>query len=450
MSQVPRPPSRPPGTPPGVPATPPKAGSPATNPNSSPATRPAVIPRSVVPPRPAQTPQPPRAPGAAPPQRPPAPPPQPLAPARPDPPLPRPPAVAQEPLPDADDRTLPKTLSPGHEFYAPDFFHLCRLLDTAYPGLPRLGTSVLPSEDVVRFSQEPSLAFPPVTIPRFKAKGEARAGRVYVNFMGLLGPHGPLPLHFTEFARDRERNAGDSTIARFFDVFNHRMISLFYRAWSVNQMPASADRAGGDRYTTYVGSLFGLGFPSLVRRDALPDSAKLHYAGRLAHGTRNAEGLEAIISGYFRVPARVVEFIGRWLDLPDRYWCRLGSRTDSSRLGVGAVAGSRVWDVQSCIRIQLGPMDLKDYCRLLPGGPGQERLVAWVRNYAGMELDFEVQLILKRDQVPKVRLGGDRTEGSRLGWTTWLRTGPMQRDGDDLVTIGSGTLMASASERQTA
>ncbi len=432
MSQFPRPPSRPPGTP-GVP--PPRTpGSGSVVPPAAPA-RPAIVPpRTVVPARPA-------APAAAP-ARPATPPtpaikppaPRPAAPA----PSPKPPAPAPQPAPRIADLgdPLPASLPAQHEFYAPDFFHLCRLLETAYPDMPRLGTSVLPAEDMVRFSQEPSLAFPPVTIPRFKARGEARAGRVFVNFMGLLGPHGPLPLHFTEYARDRERNAGDSTLVRFFDIFNHRMISLFYRAWAVNQMPASADRPSGDRYVTYVGSLFGLGMQSLTRRDALPDSAKLHYAGRLAHGTRNAEGLEAVIRGYFGVPSRVVEFIGRWLDLPDQYWCRLGARSDSARLGIGAVAGHRVWDVQSCIRIRLGPMDLKDYCRLLPGGESHKRLVAWVRNYAGLELDFEVQLVLKQSQVPLVRLGGDRATGSRLGWTTWLRTGPMDRDGDDLVTTG--------------
>lgn len=320
------------------------------------------------------------------------------------------------------------------QLYAPDFFHLCRLLDSAYPQLPRLGTSVLPSEDVVRFSQEPSLAFAPVTIPRFMARGEARGGRVFVNFMGLLGPHGPLPLHFTDYARDRERNAGDSTIARFFDVFNHRMISLFYRAWAVNQMAVSGDRPADDRYIFYVGSLFGLGMPSLMGRDAVPDAAKLHYSGRLSHPTRNAEGLEAIIRGYFGVPANIVEFIGRWLDLPERYWCRIGSGSESTRLGIGAVAGTRAWDVQSCVRIRLGPMRFADYCRLLPNGESYRRLVDWVRNYIGMELDFEVQLVLREEEVPKISLGGQRARGAQLGWTTWLRTGALGRDGDDLVT----------------
>ncbi|MBL8963472.1 MAG: type VI secretion system baseplate subunit TssG [Phycisphaeraceae bacterium] len=331
--------------------------------------------------------------------------------------------------------SLPIPLSASPQ-YSPDFFHLCRLLDTAYPEMPRVGTSVLPSEDIVRFSQEPSLSFPPVTIPRFKAGGEARAGRVHVNFMGLLGPHGPLPLHLTEFARDRERNAGDPTIARFFDIFNHRMISLFYRAWSVNQMTASADRPSSDRYVIYVGSLFGLGMSSLRRRDDLPDSAKLHYAGRLASGTRHAEGLEAVIRGYFGVTTRIIEFIGRWIELPGRYWCRLGERSDSARLGVGAIAGRSVWDVQSCFRIRLGPMGLADYCRLLPGGPAHGRLVAWVRNYVGMEFDFEVQQVLAQPQVPRMTLGGNRGTGSRLGWTTWLCTRPLDRDGDDLVTAG--------------
>lgn len=344
-------------------------------------------------------------------------------------------------------RQLPVKLQVTPGFYAPDFFHLCRLLDTAYPHLPRLGTSVLPSEDVVRFSQEPSLAFPPVTIPRFMAKGEARAGRVFINFMGLLGPHGPLPLHFTEYARDRERNAGDATMARFFDIFNHRMVSLFYRAWSVNQMTASADRPQDDRYAAYIGSLFGLGMKSLLNRDELPDTAKLHFAGRLVHATRHAEGLESVLRGYFGVAVRVVEFVGRWIDLPEQYLCRLGSRSESSRLGAGAVVGTRAWDVQSRIRIVLGPMNYADYVRLLPGGESFKRLVAWVRTYAGLELDFEVQLVLRENQIPSVRLGGSPVTGARLGWTTWMTTGSLGRDGDDLVTEGQRT-MTSGGIRQ--
>jgi type VI secretion system protein ImpH len=338
----------------------------------------------------------------------------------------------------------PRAKFRGHGLEAPDFFQLCRLLESSYPELPRTGMSQTPGEDVVRFAQEPSLTFAPVTVARLPSSIEARGGRVFVNFLGLLGPNGPMPLHVTDYARDRERNAGDSTIARFFDVFNHRAISLFYRAWAVNQMPASYDRPEEDRYAEYVGSFLGLGMPTLMDRDEVPDEAKLHMSGRLGSATKSAEGMEAVLRAYFDVPARVVEFVGRWLALPDRYWCRLGERSESAKLGAGVVAGRSVWDVQSCFRIRLGPMSMRDYVRLLPGGASYRRLLAWVRNYVGLEFDFEVQLVLKRAEVPRLHLGGDRSKGSMLGWTTWLTTGPLERDGDDLVTVAERTMGSAA------
>jgi len=287
-------------------------------------------------------------------------------------------------------------------------------------------------------------------------------GRVFVNFMGMLGPNGPLPLHLTDFARDRERNHDDPTLARFLDLFNHRMVSLFYRAWAATQMTANYDRTGWpergapamaaaapaegvesaeasesgggawsneDRYAMYIGALLGIGQRSLRRRDDAPDVAKLYFAGRLGAGVKNAEGLRSLLQEYFSIPARVDEFVGSWIDLPERYWCRLGETRESGMLGVNAVAGARSWDRQSRIRIVLGPMGFDDYERMLPGGASQKRLEAWVRNYIGFELGFDVQLILKESEVPKSSLG----KGGKLGWTTWAAVGALGRDAADLT-----------------
>ena len=109
----------------------------------------------------------------------------------------------------------------------------------------------------------------------------------------LLGPHGPLPTHLTEYVRDRVRNANDPTFARFLDIFHHRMVTLFYRAWANAQPAVSLDRPGRDRFSFYVGSLFGLGEAMLRERDAVPDFAKLHFAGLLAGPTRPAAGLSS-------------------------------------------------------------------------------------------------------------------------------------------------------------
>src|SRR6185436_14972621 len=137
--------------------------------------------------------------------------------------------------------------------------------------------------------------------------------RMAVHFFGTLGPNGPLPLHLTEHARQRLQQ-NDVTFARFLDVFHHRMLSLFYRAWANSQPTVSRDRPTSDRYTTYVGALVGLALPGLRNRDGFPDAAKLYYAGRLGALTHNAEGLQAMIGDHFQMPATVEEFVGDWID----------------------------------------------------------------------------------------------------------------------------------------
>lgn len=326
-----------------------------------------------------------------------------------------------------------------------DFYQLARTLECAFRDLPRIGMSQKPGEDAVRFAQEPSTAFAPTTVSKIESTPNARAGRVFVNFLGMLGPNGPMPLFLTDYARDRERNNGDATLARFLDVFNHRMVSLFYRAWAVNQLPVSFDRTHGqddaitqmeeDRYGAYIGSLFGIGMATLRGRDRVPDVAKLHYAGRLSNDTKHAEGLRAIIENYFGVRTSLDEFVGAWLELPPASLCRLGVSRDSATLGVSSVIGSRVWECQSRFRIVLGPMGLSDYERLLPGGDSQGRLEDWVRNYVGRQFSFEVRLILRREEVPRTSLG----RSGRLGWTTWLfggkDSGDLGRDASDLTLV---------------
>ncbi|QOJ18262.1 MAG: type VI secretion system baseplate subunit TssG [Phycisphaeraceae bacterium] len=316
-----------------------------------------------------------------------------------------------------------------------DYFQAVRRLECEHPHLPRVGWSQRLADDPVRFAQEASAAFAPSTLARFGPRGSSPVPVMTVRFFGFLGPNGPLPIHLTDYVRNRELNAHDPTLTRFLDVFHHRMLSLFYRAWSSGEITVSRDRANEDRFAVYVGSLFGHAFSTLHQRDSLPDEAKLHYAGRLAAQSRNAEGLTAILSDFFQVPVRIVEFVGQWIDLPREYQCRLGESRATGALGRTSIVGSRVWDCQQKFRLVFGPLRLKDYLRFLPGTIGFTRLRDWIRNYLGRMLQWEVQLILRRDEVPSVQLGRD----GRLGWTTWLHAQPLNRDPDDLV-LQSGDL----------
>jgi type VI secretion system protein ImpH len=309
-----------------------------------------------------------------------------------------------------------------------DFFQVLRRIESLFPEKPRIGASLRPADDPVRFAQEPALTFAPATLSAFTPPNDnSRYPRMEVRFFGLFGPNGPLPLHITEYARERQMHGGDRTFARFLDVFHHRFVSMFYRAWAQAQPTVSLDRPHADRFAGYSGALIGIGMPSALKRDALPDHAKLFYSGLLARHVRNSDGLAALLSGFFRIPVRVEQFVGHWLTLPVHDRTRLGAKAGS--LGGGAMLGSRVWDRQHKFSTWIGPLTLAQYESFLPGGNALPKIVAWVRQYIDFELDWDLRLVLRDREVPKIRLG----QYGRLGWTTWLgRRTPRTRDADDL------------------
>jgi type VI secretion system protein ImpH len=309
-----------------------------------------------------------------------------------------------------------------------DFFQILRLLENAHPDKPRIGASLRPRDDAVRFGQDPSLAFEPAAVRGFTPAGSEQHARLAVNFIGLLGPNGPLPLHLTEYARDRARNNGDPTLAAFLDVFHHRMVSLFYRSRASAEPAISLDRPELDRFGDYVGSLFGIGSPALQGRDEIGDFAKLHFAGLMANQRRPAAGLVTILRAYFKLPVEIEQFVGHWMKIPLDGQTRIGMQERGNRLGSSAVLGRTVWDCQHKFRLVIGPLGYEDYQRMLPGGASMTRLLAWVRNYAGLVLDWDVRLILKQEQVPRLALGR-----RRLGWTTFLSSAPAGCDSDQLL-----------------
>jgi type VI secretion system protein ImpH len=310
-----------------------------------------------------------------------------------------------------------------------DFFRAVRLIESLHPHLPRIGCSISSGQDPVRFAQSASLAFAPSTLEKLHWPEGAPVPRLFSRFFGLFGPNGPLPPHITEYALERELHFNDPTITAFFNVFHHRLISFFYRAWAESQKAVDLDRSDDRRYADYVGSVFGLGMESLRSRDTVQDAAKLYFAGRLACPTRNAEGLEAILQAYFEIKTEVQTFVGRWLDLPSDSLCRLGESPETGRLGMTAIVGSHMWVCQLAFRVRVGPMKLVDYERMLPHGKAFQRLKYWVLNYLGEQFFWDIQLVLEASEVPDTCLG----KSGRLGWTSWIKTAPLTHDADDLI-----------------
>jgi len=300
-----------------------------------------------------------------------------------------------------------------------DFYQVMRRLESLYcdrPERPRFGAGARPADEPIRLGQDPSLLFAPRPLGGLTSGKNGAPPRLSLNFFGLMGPNGPLPLHITEYANDRQRHAEDPTMSRFFDLFHHRMMLLFYRAWSTAQPTVGQDHPATNRFLLYVGALAGLGLASTRNRDDFPDPAKFFYAGRLSGQTRNADGLAAMVGEFFQMPAHVEPFMGTWLLVPPGHQWRLGvGGTRGGALGGSTIAGQRVWSRQQKFRVTLGPLNRAQFTRMLPGHDSLKKLTALVRNYAGDEHVWDVRLILDERTEEPCRLGR-----SLLGWTSWL------------------------------
>lgn len=302
------------------------------------------------------------------------------------------------------------------EPWAYDFHAALRRVDCAYPDRPQTGHAARPAQEPVRIGQDPSLAFSPAQIHAFRTPTAERSGRLRVAFLGMFGPQGPLPLHLTEHARDRLRGLGDRTFAAFVDMFQHRMFMLFHRAWAASRPTVENDRPNTNPFARYVGAVCGLGMPSLLGRDDLPDQAKLQFAGRLMCPARNAQGLRAMVGAYFGLPVEIEEFSGDWLTLPPENRWRLGHSADVSELGSTSIVGRRVFQRAHKFRVVLGPLRRPDFQSLLPGSKRLATLAQFVRAYVGDELSWDARLILLPEERRQMALG----RGNRLGYDAWL------------------------------
>ncbi|HKE95775.1 MAG TPA: type VI secretion system baseplate subunit TssG [Povalibacter sp.] len=331
-------------------------------------------------------------------------------------------AVASGPAPDP----LTQLAELRERPYAFDFFEALRRVECAWAALPRLGTAARPADEPVRLGQRASLDFPASMLASVDTI-EGQRLKIVGYFLGLYGPHGPLPLHLTEYIHDRITNGRDSTLAAFSDVFHHRMLELFYRAWANVRPTVHFDRPEQDQFAGYVAALAGFAAPALRNADAWPDRAKLYFSGALAAGAKTRAGLEALLSKYLNLPVRVQECVGEWLTIVESERMRMGN-ADTATLG-RSVLGGRVWSAQHKIRLTIGPVDSGDLLQYLPGSPSLERLRAAVLNYIGIDYAWDLQFVVRRSRIPAAQLG----QFGHLGWTSWMspqRTGP---DLDDVI-----------------
>jgi type VI secretion system protein ImpH len=350
------------------------------------------------------------------------------------------------------DTSLKATLF--QEGYRFDFFQAVRLLERIYPERGAVGAANEPSQEVVRFHGRQSLSFPPseiyeITTP---SKDEKATGKkngtleMVVNFMGLTGPMGVLPRHYTELLMERPPQ---KALRDFLDIFNHRLLSLFYLAWEKHQplvafekaalakgkpgdhepepgaeknhSPHRFDPCRRDTFATILFSLIGLGTPGLRGRlEEIEDETFMLYAGLMAQRPLSACALEGLLQDYFGVTIKVEQFQGRWLSLETDDGTRLGDEGSNNALGVSTALGDQIWDQQTKFKITVGPINLEQLFAFLPTGEAYHALGWMTRFLVGDALDFDIQVLLQFNGIPEWRLGDDGKQAPRLGWCMWL------------------------------
>jgi len=319
------------------------------------------------------------------------------------------------------------------------FFQAVRLLERLTPERSPVGGYGDPGAEAVRFGVPPSLAFPASEIQALELKQDGPAA-MKVNFMGVTGPQGVLPHEYTLLVADRLR-AKDTALADFLDLFHHRLISLFYRAWRKYRFAAAREDGRDDPLGEHVLDLIGLGIRGSRIPLPFPAEALVSRAGLLVPQPRGAAALQQLIGDFFGVAVEVTQFVGGWypLSLPDRCPLSDEEETAANQLGRGAVAGDEFWDQQAKVRVRLGPLDRTTYDTFLPGGSAHQPLAALLRFFSHDQYEFEMQLVLAAEDVPGVRLGGSGEDEPRLGWSTWIRSQPRERLADEtILTLQSG------------
>lgn len=329
------------------------------------------------------------------------------------------------------------------------FFQLVRLLERAavfanrVKGKPiqnqsAVGRFTLPTKEVIHFQSSNTLGFPESEVLRVERKhGDERDyWQVLISFMGLSGASGVLPFHYSEVLFQRLK-LKDPSLQHFFDMFNHRSVSLFFQAGVKYRLPVAYERhkltqqrvIKPDQHTHALLSLIGLGTDHLTDQLCVPQESLIYFSGLLSQQTRPASALKQMIAHYFDVPIEIKEFTGEWHELIDDVRSKLPTpaqpKGQNACLGRSAILGGKGWFSQGKLRIVLGPLNEEQFKRFAPGTKNLATLNEITKMYAGTQTECEYILRVARDDLPH-RIQLQQKSPPTIGWDTWLATKPRQ------------------------
>lgn len=329
--------------------------------------------------------------------------------------------------------------------YRFDFFQAVRLLQIhahqerdgrVRYGNVNIGRQTHPGEELFNFTHKSDMAFGATDIQTLTEKTNVHYGvnyqswNIQVKFMGLTGSRGVLPYHYSELVLKRSR-LKDQSMQAFFDIFNHRTTSLLFHSWSKNKLSIQYEQSKiqpklSKRSTLLQAfySLAGMGHMSKNKNRVLPDDALLKISGLIGSRIPSAHTLEKIISSYFEIQTKIHPLKGNWQDLHGLYRTRISHtqlpQNVNNTLGQRAILGKHVWDVQSKISIELGPLDEKTFNSFAPGSKKLQALHELITYCVKDNLLYDVILSVPNEHLKAKTISSNKLKTSQLGWNTIL------------------------------
>jgi len=311
-----------------------------------------------------------------------------------------------------DSAVIRSLLAEGRRF---SFFQAVRLLERIQPDSVRIGRQGPADRESIRLRPSKSLCFPRSDVETVDCLPENGRYRITSTFLGLYGSTSPLPTYFSQellWQDDSENCTRD-----FLDLFHHRLLSLFFRCWTKYRYFVRFTAGGTDELSGYLLSLVGLATQSIRSECPVMPVMLIRYAGLITQHPHGADALRAILTTWFGgLSIEVRQFMHRWVRLPLDRRNHLGR--SSSTVEIDLVLGARVQDRAGKFRVVVGPVGWERFQRFLPDGEEFEVLVALTRLFVTDPLEFDVEVRLKGEEVPRLRLGGAKPY--RVGWTTWI------------------------------
>lgn len=308
------------------------------------------------------------------------------------------------------------------EGYRFGFFQAINLLELMHKGRPGIGYIGPFNREIVKIVPNQDLSFAPADVCRTEVTKTDEENRdkwtLYENFLGMYGPNAATPMFIAEMIA--QCPVEEDALRDFFDIFNHRVLSLYYRAWKKHNLSASISSDGDNAFTQILCAMVGWDYGVSSENWKIAPTRLLRYAGYFASTSRPACALEAMLSDFFQIDnIDVIQFVPRRYTIPKASISRLSNAEDGGRLGDSFVLGDTITDVSGQFKIRLGALSMEQFLSFQPGEPLYKDLVFLTNMYVKHQIGFCLELVLRPRQGGPVKLSSVDAVGA-LGRSAWL------------------------------